>query len=233
MKKLAEIAAAVAVMVCLAGTADADTRSYVWTYEYMTLSPGSAELEYYQTEAVKDRTKDTDDLQQLFEIEYGITDRLDAALYQVYDQKDNGGMKYSGFKARLRYRIAEKDRLPLDILLYAEHQEKADARNVFEGKIIFAKDIGRLHIAYNQVYKNTYHVSDHADHEYAAGISYPFAHWLRIAVESKGNYRTDTYAAGPTLAFAGSRLWANIGVLVGLNDRTKDREVRFLMGIPF
>ena len=119
------------------------------------------------------------------------------------------------------------------MLLYAEHQEKADADNVFEGKLILAKDIGKLNIAYNQIYKNTYASGDRADHEYAAGAGYEIAPALRLGVESKGNYRTDRYAVGPTLSWVGGRIWANIGAVYGLNRRTNDREVRFLLGVPF
>jgi hypothetical protein len=217
-----------------AGTAPADQRSYVWTYEYLTLAKDSAELEYYQTAVTKDRQKDSSsDWQQQLELEYGITDRLDAALYQVYDQKEQDKMKYSGYKFRLRYRIAERNRLPVDMLLYVEHQEKVDADNVFEGKLVLAKDIGKLNIAYNQIYKNTYTSGDRPDHEYAAGASYEITPAIRFGVESKGNYRTDKYAAGPTLSWIGGRIWANIGAAYGLNRRTNDREVRFLLGVPF
>jgi hypothetical protein len=220
--------------VFFGGAARADQRSYVWTYEYLTLASDSAEIEFYQTAVTKDRQKDSSsDWQQQLELEYGITDRLDAALYQVYDQKEQDKMKYSGYKFRLRYRIAERNRLPVDMLLYAEHQEKVDAGNVFEGKLILAKDIGKLNVAYNQIYKNTYTSGDQADHEYAAGVSYEATPAVRFGVESKGNYRTDKYAAGPTLSWSGGRIWANLGAVYGLNRRTNDREVRFLLGVPF
>lgn len=228
------IALLVLVLVGAAGKAGADQRSYVWTYEYLTLSRDHAELEYYQTAVTKDRqTDNSSDWQQQLELEYGITDHLDAALYQVFDQKENDKMKYSGYKFRLRYRIAEKNALPVDVLLYAEHQEKTDGKNAFEGKMIFAKDIGKLNIAYNQIYKNTYSSGDQADHEYAAGVSYEITPALRFGVESKGNYRTDRSAAGPTLSWVGGRIWANLGAVYGLNRRTDDRQVRFLLGVPF
>jgi len=217
-----------------AGMALADQRSYVWTYEYLTLSKDGAELEFYQTAVTKDRQKDSSsDWQQQLELEYGLTDRLDAALYQVYDQKEQDKMKYSGYKFRLRYRIAEKNVLPVDVLLYAEHQEKVDALDLFEGKIILAKDIGNLNISYNQIYKNTYVSGDRASNEYAAGMSYEITPAFRFGVESKGNYDTDKFAAGPTLSWIGGRIWANIGAVYGLNNKTNDREVRFLLGVPF
>ncbi|OGW34623.1 MAG: hypothetical protein A2010_17570 [Nitrospirae bacterium GWD2_57_9] len=221
-------------MWLFAGAAAADQRSYVWTYEYLTLSKDHAELEYYQTAVTKDRQSDnSSDWQQQLELEYGLTDHLDAALYQVFDQKENDKMKYSGYKFRLRYRIAEKDVLPLDVLLYVEHQEKVDGKNVFEGKLILAKDIGKVNFAYNQIYKNTYASGDSADHEYAAGVSYEVTPAVRVGVESKGNYRTDKYSAGPTIAWIGGRIWANLGAVYGLNRRTDDRQVRFLLGVPF
>ena len=222
-------------LVRFPGIALADQRSYVWTYEYLTLSKDHAELEYYQTAVTRDRQKDnSSDWQQQVELEYGITDRVDAALYQVYEQKaTEASMKYAGYKFRLRYRIAEKNQFPVDVLLYAEHQEKINAKNVFEGKLILAKDLGKLNVAYNAVYKNTYTSGDKANHEYVAGVSYEVTPAFRFGVESKGNYRTDKYAAGPTLSWIGGRIWANIGAVYGLNRKTNDREVRFLLGVPF
>lgn len=231
------ILAVAVVVILIAGftsAASADQRSYVWTYEYLTLSKDHAELEYYQTSVTKDRQKDnSSDWQQQLELEYGLTDHLDAALYQVFDQKENDKMKYSGYKFRLRYRIAEKDKLPVDVLLYLEHQEKIDAKNVYEGKLIFAKDIGKLNMAYNAIYKNTYILGDKASHEYASGISYEITTAFRFGLESKGNYSTGKYAGGPTLSWIGGRIWANVGAAYGLNRKTNDREVRFLLGVPF
>ena len=237
MKKMlirANLLLAVMAVFALAGTALADQRTYVWTYEYLTLSRDSAEFEIYLDAKTADRQQDnSSDWRQQFELEYGITDRFDAGFYLVYEQKEEESLKYTGYKIRFRYRIAEKNVLPLDLLLYAEHQEKVDADNVFEGKLILAKDIGNLNIAYNQIYKNTYTSGDGADHQYAAGASYPVASNLRLGVESKGDYGEDTYALGPTLSWVGGRIWANIGAVYGLNRRTNDREVRFILGIPF
>lgn len=224
------------MLICFgaSGIAVADQRSYVWTYEYLTLSEGSAEIEYYQTAVTKDRQKDnSSDWQQQLELEYGLTDHLDAGLYQVFDQKESDKMKYSGYKFRLRYRFAEKNELPVDVLLYAEHQEKVDAKNVFEGKLILAKDIGKLNMAYNAIYKNTYVSGDKAAHEYASGISYEITPAFRFGLESKGNFTDGKYFAGPTLSWSGARIWANLGAAYGLNRKTNDREVRFLIGIPF
>ena len=64
-------------------------------------------------------------------------------------------------------------------------------------------------------------------------MSYEIVPWFRAGVESKGSYGEGEYAAGPTLAWTGSRIWANIGAVFGLNRNTNDREVRFILGVPF
>lgn len=225
----------VVVLLLVSGAvARADQRNYVWTYEYSTLAKDSAEIEFYQTAVTQDRqAQGASDWTQQVELEYGITDHFDAALYEVYEQPAGGAMRYAGYKIRLRYRIAEKNALPLDVLLYAEHVENTGEENEFEGKVILAKDIGKLNFAYNQIFEKAYGAGSGANHEYAAGVSYELSPRFRLGVESKGSYKGDTYAAGPTVAWSGSRIWANIGAAYGLNRRTNDREVRFLLGIPF
>jgi len=216
------------------GHAYADQRNYVWTYEYLTLAKGSTEIEYYQTAVTKDRqASSASDWAQQIELEYGITDHLDAAIYQVYEQPAGGSMSYAGYKLRLRYRIAERNVLPVDVLLYAEHVENTKEENEFEGKLVLAKDIGRLNIAYNQIYEKEYETGTGAEHGFAAGISYEITPSLRIGTEAKGSYTKDEYAAGPTIAWVGGRIWANLGAVYGLNRKTNDREVRFLLGVPF
>ncbi len=56
---------------------------------------------------------------------------------------------------------------------------------------------------------------------------------FRFGIESKGSYTEKEYAAGPTLAWVGNRIWADIGAVYGLNKNTNDREVRFMLGVPF
>lgn len=235
MKQLVFVGMMCTTFMMMVQTAGADQRGYVWTYEYLTLAKDSAEIEYYQTATTKDRQKNSNSEQkQQIEIEYGITDRIDIGLYQVFEQKgEDRTIKSGGTKFRIRYRIAERGQLPVDVLLYAEHQEKANDQDLFEGKLVLAKNIGKFNIAYNQVIKEKYSGGDSAVYEYTGGVNYEVAPWLRLGIESKGNYREDTYAVGPTIAWIGGRIWANLGAVSGLNSRTNDLDVRFLLGVPF
>ncbi len=90
----------------------ADRRSYVWTYEYMTMSKGRWELETYVTTEVPDLHKSNlNYIKPQLEIEYGITDRWDVAMYQMWKFKNKAkenDSEYEGFKLRTRYKIGEK-----------------------------------------------------------------------------------------------------------------------------
>jgi hypothetical protein len=132
----------------------------------------------------------------------------------------------------MRYRVAEKNTLPVDVLFYVEHIESTTEGNAFEGKLVLAKELGRLNLAYNQIYERIFGIGK-GEHEYAAGVSYEVVPWLRIGVESKGSYSEGEFAAGPTLAWSGNRIWANLGAQYVLNSKTNDREASFLLGVPF
>ena len=127
------------ILVCgiiglVAGNAYADWRSYVWTYEYMTMPKGSWELEYYLTTKVPNITEpDVNTMKHYAELEYGITNRLDIAMYQRVLQRNNKSgspeIDYDGFKLRARYRIGEKGQFIVDPLLYVEYIRDDDFSN--------------------------------------------------------------------------------------------------------
>ena len=89
----------------------ADRRSYVWTYEYMTMPKGISEVEFYDTMKMPD-TNDSGikTFEHWIEYEYGVTDHFDLALYQMFKTKDKReelDTKYDGTKLRARYRFGD------------------------------------------------------------------------------------------------------------------------------
>lgn len=232
--------AALAAVGLLAPAAYADRRGYVWTYEYLTMPAGQTEVEVYSTATVPD----TDDSaantwDHEVELEYGLTDHWDLALYQRWRQKNDGddsAFQYRGFKARTRYRFAERGQWPLDLLAYLEYIQDDDlAAGVGEAKLIVAKDVGPLNLSYNQIAERALESGHETEHAYAAGVNYELPADMKLGVESKGNYTEDKYALGPTLALAAehNRFWVALGALWGLNDNTDDINVRLLVGVPF
>ncbi|MFO0751815.1 MAG: hypothetical protein U0411_00635 [Thermodesulfovibrionales bacterium] len=232
MKKIA-LGIALIVGLFQAAIAGADQKSYVWTYEYQTLPKGGVEVEYWLTMKTKDTHQEGDtDYQHQIELEYGITDKWDIALYQKFGQEGSDSLKYEGFKVETRYRLGERGKYFVDPLLYLEFASNVGERETLEGKLILAKDIGKLNIAYNQIAEVELGEGK-VEHEYAVGASYLVHHSLRVGIEGKGSYTEREHAIGPTLSWNSGRFWAALGAAFGLNERTDDRQVRLIVGIPF
>jgi hypothetical protein len=143
-----------AILLLMPVSGYAAQRTYVWTEEYGTVAKGNAEIEFYNTAITPDaQARNASDWEQKLELEYGITDHLNASLYQVYEQAaDSSQLTYVGYNLELKYRISEANVLPVDVLLYAESEVSTIEGNVYEGKIILSKDIGKINTSYNVIY---------------------------------------------------------------------------------
>lgn len=217
----------------------ADRRSYVWTYEYMTMPKGMWEAEYYLTSEVANINKpNINTLKQWIELEYGITDNWDVAMYQMWKFKNKrfeNDSEYEGFKIRGRYRFGQKGQFIVDPLVYLEYirDDNWHKPHVGEAKLILAKDINKLNISYNQILKGNLESDGLAEWEYATGASYAILNYFRFGLESKGNYTKDKFAAGPTISFSTRRFFVSLGAAFGLNERTDDLQARMIVGVPF
>lgn len=241
VRMIAGAAVFAAVLAAGAAPAKADPRSYVWTYEYMTVREGHAEIEYYSTTEVADTDAPKNSVwKQNVELEYGLTPRTDVALYQNFKQTNTAASKSfvnDGMKFRLRHRLAEKGELPLDTLLYAEYKRGTDlsTQGDMEAKLILAKDFGRFNLAYNQVVEFPLEKTSDAAHYFYAAAGWKAAAGLRLGLESKGVYRTGEAYLGPTVHLRAKdmKVWANFGYLAGLNSDSKDVQTRMIIGVPF
>ncbi len=222
-----------------ASSAYADRRSYVWTYEYMTMPKGMWELETYVTTEVPNLHKSNINVvKPQLELEYGITGRWDVAMYQMWkfkNKKYENDSEYEGFKLRTRYRIGEKGKFFVDPLFYFEYIRDDDLSkpNVGEAKLVLAKDIGDFNVSYNQIIKRNLEREGKPDHEYATGINYAFTHRLKFGFESKGNYSKEKYAFGPTISYAFKKAFVAVGAVFGLNENTDDLQTRMIVGVLF
>lgn len=234
-------AAVFAAVLAGAAPAKADPRSYVWTYEYMTVREGHAEVEYYSTTEVPDTdAPGTSTWKHSVELEYGLTPRTDIALYQNFKQSNKPASKtfgYDGMKLRLRHRLAGKGELPVDTLLYAEYVRDTDlaSQGAFEAKLVLAKDLGRLNLSYNQVVEFPLEKLSGAEHRFAAAAGWKVSGILKAGLEATGDYKANAYHLGPTVHLRAKdmKVWANIGYLAGLNPDSKDAQTRLIAGVPF
>jgi len=235
IKRISLIAICLVVFVSRGDLSYADQRSYVWTYEYMTMAPDEAELEFYHTleqPSASDPKKSV--WKPWVELEYGLTDRWDISFYQQFKQTNTGvattsAFAYDGYKIRTRYRFGEKGQFLVDPLLYLEYIGKNDLSQSYQGevKLILAKDVGRLNFAYNKIYKWTLSGGE-AENEYAAGVSLELNLAVRVGLESKGNYTSGKYYLGPTISWTTQKFWATFGMVRGLNDKSDFQQARLI-----
>jgi len=213
----------------------ADQRSYVWTYEYLTVPGGDAEIETYFTMSSPDKRKlkGNTTTEHKFEIEVGMTDRFDFAIYHVFSQSPEEAFKYDGFQLRARYRIGEKAKYLVDPLIYLEYKGVPDfAEHGIEAKLVLAKDIANFNISFNPIVEFEFGDEDEIEPEYALGMSYRISDLLRFGIEAKGN--ADANYIGPVISHGKGRFWVTLGSAFNIGSVEKGKaefEIRMLLGI--
>jgi hypothetical protein len=237
----AKVGFVMAVMMAgLTATSHADRRSYVWTYESITMPAGMAEGEYYLTAKVPDTgASDDSTWQHQVELEYGLLDNWDISMYQMwkqtYESDEESEFNYEGFKLRSRYKLTKTGDYIIDPLIYAEYIMNAapDKADVVEAKLVLAKDIGNFNIAYNQIIERALEGDADTEHGYAAGISYDIVSAVSLGLEAKGSYSEVEHAVGPVISVETEKIWLSLGMAAGLNDNTDDLQVRMITGFSF
>ena len=154
--KTTVFAAVCIALPLLASSARADRRAYGVTYEAVTAPKGEVDVETWSTFAPQgevDGGPSSRGVREMVELEYGITDRWDVALYNMLDMITSGDTRsgYAGLKLETRYRPSDRGEWLVDPVFYFEFQQlfRGDAHQKYEAKLILAKDIGDVNIAAN------------------------------------------------------------------------------------
>ena len=220
------------VLPLLINVVKADKRSYVWTYEYLTMEAGEVELEHYLTftSPSSNSFEGVTSTEHNIEIEVGMTDRFDFSIYQVFKQGPESQLNYSGYKLRARYRIGEKNKYFMDPLLYFEYKGKPDfSEHGYEGKLILAKDINNFNIAINPVFEMEYaHEEWQAEIKYNAGVNYKVGGLLNIGIEARGS--ENGHYLGPVLSHGTGKAWFTLGSAFAITEIKNGKpEIMFRM----
>src|SRR5215813_12227999 len=136
MKSLLFVAVLVAL---LAHDAFADRRAYGTTYEAVTAPRGEIDVETWSTFAPWGEVEggpSSRGVRTMFEVEYGITDHWDVALYNMFDMITSGDTEsgYAGLKLETRYRPSDRGEWIVDPVFYFEFQQlfRGDAHQKYE-----------------------------------------------------------------------------------------------------
>jgi hypothetical protein len=215
----------------------ADRRSYVWTYEYLTMPKGETELEYYLDFKAPDmQNKTTSSWLHQLEIEHGLTDRWDMSIYQVFSQKNGESLKYEELKLRTRYRFFEAGKWLIDPLVYLEYKRPSETSSAseLEGKLILAKDLKNLNFAWNFILEREIKSKAETEVEYAVGLSYQLVPAFKIGLEGKGDLgknRDSKHYLSPVISLASGKLWISLGTSFGLTSKSDDFQFRYILGL--
>ena len=225
----------------IAPAARADRRTMIRAYEYMTQPQGNLELEIWNdVDAPKEGGFDQAATLHRVELEYGVTDNWDFALYHVFAQQPGASLKFDSWRLETRYRLFEKNVLPLDVELYLEGERPADftAPWEIEEKLILEKDFGRFALVANFVAaQKIMHLYDGHAWEVDAGARYELVPQLRLGAEfwtiqdTVAGVTTGSYYAGPSISFATSKLWLQVGAGFGLGDTSGATFARSVIGL--
>ncbi len=240
-KTLAALALVAATLVPAAALAD--RRNFTFIYEPKTLDKGQLEIEYYMTAAVtQDKLSGEHNWNwaHQVEVEYGVTERFDLAMYQMFNTEG-----WLGYKLRARFRPWHYGTLPFDLMLYLEWIQKPTGDIALEERVVVGTTLfDKLYISLDTMVEQGPLTGDVGFklHE-GLGIGYEIAPWFVLGLETQLRFAwqpkdvftatgTDTELEfsgarlymGPTLSFAVKKIWWDVNVsfrVAGEEDDTK------------
>jgi len=224
------------ILIIFSSLAHGDSRLYVWTYEYKTMESGVVELEHYLTLSSPslDSFEGQTSTEHNIELEIGMNDRFDFAVYQVFTQPPGAAFTYKGYKLRFRYRLGEKGRYYLDPLLYFEYKGKPDfSEHGLEYKLILAKDIGRLNFAINPVYEIEFEKNKQkSEFKYNTGVGYAISSLLTLGLEARGG--ENGHYLGPVISHGKDGVWVALGsafAVSPIKNNKPEAMIRMIIGV--
>jgi hypothetical protein len=233
------------ILFCQPGFGGA--RHFGYLYEAPTTPPGIFELENYATARFGEGGFDQSDFRH--ELEFGITDRLQASIYFAnwsYVRKgDNRGTHYDTASLETIYNFTNPAGDPIGISVY---QELSAGRRVIksETKLIAQKNFGPLILAYNFTLEAEWDgegLREHAGElQQAFGASYELAPRLSVGVEMLHEIvlpdwqcakSDNNFLLGPNFSYRGDRWFATVTGLAQVTDTASepDYQVRLIFGV--
>ncbi len=222
-------------------TARADRRYYAETYSATLAEPGGLDVELWSTLQQPPSRGGVQSWVHQLELETGLTDSWDVALYNVFEYQQGDVLRYQALKVESRYRLSQPGEWAVDPVLYLELRKEflEDKPWAVEEKIIVARDLRRLNLAVNVLAEQEFLPGGGTELEWgwAAGASWEVTPLIRVGAEGWGAWQRPAGAsayeftayAGPALSLAASRTWLVVGAGWGLNDASGRFRVRAIL----
>jgi hypothetical protein len=230
--------------------ARADRRIYGETYNAVTAPKGALDLELWSTYHAPPREAPSGSpylLRHQLEIETGITDRWDVALYGVARQIEGRSNELEAAKVETRLALARPGEWPVDPVLYLEVQKSfVDEKPLsVEEKLILGKGVGRLDVSLNLAAEQEFEDGEvEPEWEYALGSSWEILPALRLGAEAFGSLAEEEVApgreewksalyAGPAVSLAWRRAWLVLAAGFGITDESEAVRARAILAFQF
>ena len=179
-----------AVLV-LANPADAGSRRFAYSYETTTMAAGAMELESWVTWKT-DKASDPDferfDIRH--EFEYGVTDRLQLALYfadwrHEKSSTESGKTEFRNVAIEAIYNLTDPNTTPFGSAIYGEIKGSDDFIEL-EAKLLLQKNLGSWMFVYNvggEIEWEDDYQNDEAELFQTAGVSYQISPSWSVGAE--------------------------------------------------
>ncbi len=238
----------VAGLGLLAAPGEAHMRDYVLSEPYYTAKRGECEVELRnQVNFAEADSSGSYNSNHQAELEYGLTDHLQLAYYEVYKWDRVDDWQRDAFKLEAKLRFAEAGDWPVDIALYTEYENpngrRASDSDEVENKVILSKDFGPWNVTGNFIFTKEINAGSHWKYEYTAGISYGLTPRTRVGLElQQGLGDSKDFAFNDTQAlYLAPGLYTNVTphvrVLVspvfGLTRVSDDIQLRSIVEVEF
>jgi hypothetical protein len=176
------------VLPILVLTASTQAQFFFKVYPYKTADAGALEVSYWSTWIPSSEGEvafgngqrfSRDDLwAHSVELEYGLSHKFTVGYYADFLDPADGGFDYIESKLLARYRLFEKNELPVDLALYGEYiipsRDYSDAEK-FEFRFIIEKDFGPWRLDLNPILEKVTSgddVDEGLEFAYGAGLYY-------------------------------------------------------------
>ena len=129
------------------------------------------------------------------EVEYGVNDRLSLAVVGQIERTPGAGDRVVGAGVEGVYYLGQIPKLGVDVGTYVEYKKGVNGEHdVGEGKLLFAKNIGRFQGLFNFIVERPFGAprgEDFAAYGYAASATWRTVGPLRLGVEAFGDIGDD------------------------------------------
>lgn len=231
------------------GMSVASERRFTYVYEVAPQPKGALEYEQWVTwKAIREADSKYQRFDVRHELEYGITDDLQVALYLADWRYQTGRSVEEEFDYRdtaleWLYKVTDPTMDPVGLAFYQE-TKLGDELFELEGKVILHKNIDRFAVAYNATLEAEWESKDYDEDkgifEQTLGASYQIDPSFLVGVEALNEVEFDNWSeqgdavvyVGPNASYRGSRWWVTLTPLMQVTgiDEEPDFQTRILIG---